>query len=142
MPAKDINLSTLTTYQKLVSDRFPNVNKFRVEYMLVTVDPVKYKDANGLEANEYPPVVCWQVGEQHYSYVMKPSFRRVYIGGLLRRNAVVRADYSLEQSKVWKLLQWSSEGKTAGEINHLLGNLQGLTKAAQPGQTPAATGSA
>lgn len=135
-------MPTKSLFPKLVADRFPNVKDFRVEHMVVTVEPVEYKDGNGLAAYEFPPVIFWRVGEQHYSYVMKPAFRRMYIGGLRSRNAVVRADYSLENSKLWKLLQWSSEGKSADEINHLLGNFQGITTAAQPGPTPATTGSA
>ena len=108
---------------KLVSARFPSVRDFRVDYMAENVQPVEYEDGRGNKANEWPPVARWRVGAQRYSYVLKPAFiaerwqMTPFFGG-----TTVRADYSAEDGKLWRVLQWSVESKTAAEINRLLGN--------------------
>lgn len=110
---------------KIVAARFPSVEGFRVDHMAENVLPVEYEDGRGRKANEWPPVARWRVGAQRYSYVMKPAFRaeRWQIGPLFG-GTTVRADYSAEDEKLWQLLQWSVEGKTADEINRLLGHRQ------------------
>lgn len=110
---------------KLVAARFPSVEGFRVDHMAENVLPVEYKDGQGRKANEWPPVARWRVGAQRYSYVLKPTFKaeRWQIGRLFG-GTTVRADYSAEDEKLWQLLQWSVEGKTADEINRLLGHRQ------------------
>lgn len=110
---------------KMVAARFPSVEGFRVDHMAENVQPVEYEDGRGRKANEWPPVARWRVGAQRYSYVLKPTFKverwqmTPFFGG-----TTVRADYSAEDDKLWQLLQWSVEGKTADEINRLLGNRQ------------------
>lgn len=106
---------------KLVAARFPSVKGFRVDHMAENVQPVEYEDGRGRKANEWPPVASWRVGSQRYSYVLKPEFRRERWGVLCFGGTTVRADYSAEDDKLWHLLQWSAEGKTADEINQLLG---------------------
>lgn len=110
---------------KIVAARFPSVENFRVDYMAGNVQPVEYEDGRGRKANEWPPVARWRVGAQRFSYVLKPAFKaeRWQIGPLFG-GTTVHADYSAEDDKLWQLLQWSVEGKTADEINHLLGNRQ------------------
>lgn len=110
---------------KIVAARFPGVEGFRVDNMAVNVQPVEYQDGRGRKANEWPPVARWRVGAQRFSYVLKPAFKaeRWQIGPLFG-GTTVSADYSAEEDKLWQLLQWSVEGKTADEINHLLGNRQ------------------
>jgi hypothetical protein len=110
---------------KIVAARFPSVEGFRVDHMAENVQPVEYEDGRGRKANEWPPVARWRVGLQRYSYVLKPTFKAerwqmtpFFVG------TTVRADYSAEDDKLWQLLQWSVEGKTADEINRLLGNRQ------------------
>ena len=110
---------------KIVALRFPSVTGFRVDHMAENVRPVEYEDGRGHKAKEWPPVARWRIGSQRYSYVLKPAFTaeqwRItpFFGG-----TTVRADYSAEDDKLWQLLQWSVDGKTADEINHLLGNRQ------------------
>lgn len=108
---------------KLVAARFPSVEGFHVDHTAVNVLPVEYEDGRGHKANEWPPVARWRVGSMRYSYVLKPRFvaERWQMTPLFG-GTTVRADYSAEDDKLWRLLQWSVEGKTADEINRLLGN--------------------
>jgi hypothetical protein len=109
---------------KLIATRFPGVRGFEIDYLAERVQPVEYKDGRGRRANEWPPVARWCVGGQRFRYVLKPTFRAERWGVLCFGGTTVRADYSDEDGKLWQLLQWSAEGKTADEINQLLGNEQ------------------
>lgn len=112
-------------WPRLVQERFPNVEDFRVDYMVENVQPVEYEDGRGRKAKEWPPVARWRVGSIRYSYVLEPRFvaERWQMTPLFG-GTHVRADYSAEDDKLWQLLQWSAEGKTADEINRLLGHRQ------------------
>lgn len=114
---------------KLVAAHFPTVERFEVDHMAHGVKPVEYHDGNGRLRREYPPVVTWRVGSQRYAYVLKPKLRRERWGVLCFGGTTVRADYKSEDDKLWQLLQWSVEGKTADEINRMLGNRQPNTEA-------------
>lgn len=107
---------------KLIAAQFPGVRDFEIDHIEEKVLPVGYEDGRGRKANEWPPVARWRVGEQRFSYVLKPTFRTERWGVLCFGWTAVRADYSDEDDKLWQLLQWSAEGKTADEINKLLGN--------------------
>lgn len=108
---------------RLVKQRFPSVEDFRVEAMGGNVTPVEYQDGRGHRMNEWPPVAHWRVGGTRFKYVLKPKFIdehwkiTPFFGG-----THVRADYGDEDEKLWKLLQWSVEGKSADEMNRLIGN--------------------
>lgn len=110
---------------ELVKARFPSVDGFRVDHMAENVQPVEYEDGRGRKANEWPPVARWRVGSMRYSYVLKPRFvsERWQMTPLFG-GTHVRADYSAEDERLWQLLQWSVDGKTADEINRLLGHRQ------------------
>lgn len=110
--------------KKLIESRFPGVRGFEIDYLSERVEPVVYKDGRGRQSKEWPPVACWRVGEQRFRYVLKPSFIVERWGVLCFGGTTARADYSGEDGKLWQLLQWSTEGKTADEINRLLGNRQ------------------
>jgi hypothetical protein len=110
------------TIEKLIEVRFPSIRNFNVDSMSVSVTPVKYEDGHGYECNEYPPVATWRVGNTRYKYVLKPTFRSDVWRAFIFSGTTVRADYSSEEEKMWQILQWSVEGKTADEINQLLGN--------------------
>jgi len=130
---------------KLIAARFPGVCDFEIDHLAERVQPVEYEDCKGRMANEWPPVACWRVGVQRFRYVLKPTFRAERWGVLCFGGTTVRANYSDEDGKLWQLLQWSSEGKTADEMNRLLGNEQpnALAQAdAACGVSPGAMGSA
>ena len=101
------------------------VQDFHVDHFAERVQPIEYEDGRGRKANEWPPVARWRVGAMHYSYVLKPRFvaERWQMTPLFG-GTHVRADYGDEDEKLWQLLQWSVECKTADEINRLLGNRQ------------------
>ena len=108
---------------KIVAARFPSVKGFHVNRMTENVDPVEYEDGNGNRANEWPPVARWRVGTQRFSYVLKPAFQAVrWQIGPIFCGTIVQVDYHAEDDKLWKLLQWSVEGRTVDEINEMLGN--------------------
>ena len=107
---------------KMVALRFPSVLDFAVERMH-NVQPVEYRD-HGKNRREYPPVARWSVGDKRFRYALKPTFKVERWGVLCFGGTTTRADYSDEDGKLWQLLQWSAEGKTADEINRLLGNEQ------------------
>jgi hypothetical protein len=68
-----------------------------------------------------------------YSYVLKPRFvaERWQVTPLFG-GVHVRPDYSGEEDKLWRLMQWSVEGKTAEQINKLLGNLDPMSDDYRP----------
>ena len=109
---------------KLVTARFPSVRDFEIDQFAERVQPVEYEDGRGRKANEWPPVARWRVGVQRFSYVLKPTFHAERWGVLCFGGTTVRADYSGGDDKLWQLLQWSAEGKTADGINGLLGHEQ------------------
>lgn len=110
--------------QKIVAKRFPSVEDFHVDNMAYNVKPVEYVDGRGRIAHEWPSVARWRVGSRRFAYVLKPKFRAERWSALCFGGTTVLADYSDEDEKMWKLLQWSAEGKTEVEINRLLGNWQ------------------
>lgn len=111
------------TLEKLIAVRFPTIRNFEVDHMSTRVKPVKYEDGHGYELNEYPPVASWRVGNTRYKYVLKPSFRTEVWRAFIFSGKTVHTDYSSEEEKMWQILQWSVEGKTADDMNQLLGNI-------------------
>ncbi len=107
----------------LVAEKFPSVLDFRVDRAPESAVPVTYEDSQGRQSSEWPPVARWRIGSRHYRYVMKPTFvveEMESTPSLCR--TFVRADYSSELPVLWRILQWSAEGKTADEMNRLLGH--------------------
>ena len=96
---------------KLIAARFPAVRDFEIDHHAERVRPVEYVDGRGRRVNEWPPVARWRVGEQRFSYVLKPTFRAARWGVLCVGGTSVRADYSSEHDKLWQLLQRTSEGE-------------------------------
>ena len=119
-------MSGLTKYaasqsslQNMIAARFPKVRNFRVEHNSPNVEPVEYH--NGLRtAREYPPVACWSVGDEQFRYVAKPTFQAERWSVPFFSGTTTKATYDRENDTLLKLLRWSSEGKTAREINSLL----------------------
>lgn len=108
--------------KRIVELRFPTISDFEIDHYSLNVTPVKYYAGKGRDANEYPPVVSWRIGNARYRYVLKPSFKTEVWKAFLYSSKMVHANYDTEEEKLWKILQWSVDGKTADEINLLLGN--------------------
>lgn len=116
---------------KLVAARFPNVEDFHIDYNAANVKPVEYDNGRGIKSDELPLVVRWRIGSQRYAYVMKPTFKveqREICPFLGLKITNVRADYSADDVIIWKLLQWSVEGKTADDMNRIIENFHHKAK--------------
>lgn len=107
--------------QRMIAARFPKVSSFRIDDGRPNIQPVEY-DEGGRLAREYPPVARWIVGEERFSYVLKPKFKVERWGVLCFTfgGTTTKIDYTPENETLLKLLQWSSDGKTAAEMNRLL----------------------
>lgn len=112
-----------TTVSTMLAAKFPEVENFRIDYMHENVQPVEYLDELGKKRALRPPVASWHVGKTRWKYVLKPTFRSERWQMFILSGSTVRPDYRGEEEKLWSLLQWTVEGKTAKEINELLGSL-------------------
>ena len=117
-----INFNTKSIIEQIVESEFPQITNFRILYF-ENVEPVISPDYK----TEYPPVVRWSVGNNRFSYVLKPEFAKHFIEFSwwmpFDNKIEYKADYNKQHDTLLNCLRWSVEGKTAEEINHLLGNL-------------------
>lgn len=101
---------------------FPSVKKFRIASATSNVEPVVFTDEHGKRRHEYPPVAMWEVGDIRYRYVFKPTFRATpWQVSPFFCGTTVSADYSEEKDRLFEILRLSAEGKTAKEINGIVG---------------------
>lgn len=109
--------------EKHVAARFPSIRNFRIASETGNVEPVVFTDERGKTQHEYPPVAMWQVGGLRYRYVFIPTFRATpWQASPFFRGTTVSADYSDEKDRLFEILRLSAEGKTAEEINQIVGN--------------------
>lgn len=100
----------------VASRRYPGVTDFAIDHTATNVRPVEFLQAGGRRHLAYPPVVRWRVGERRYAYVLKPTFRVERWRCWLVNGFAIIDDYSEEEGKLWRLLEWSVAGNSAAAM--------------------------
>jgi len=109
-------------FSKMISARFPQVQDFRIEHFSNNVEPVEYQDTQYGIRHEYPPVVCWRVGDVRYRYVLKPKFteRTWHVGLFSGKTTEISYD---EADAVYQAVSMSVAGSSVREIQEMLDTL-------------------
>ena len=116
-----IDIYSVSILERTVKAKFPTISRFEVDWSGENVRPVVYDDGRA-ELREYPPVAKWRIGNTRFSYVGKPTFKRISGVWWLPNSGRTIADYNDDTDNLFQVIQWTVEGKTAEEINRLLGN--------------------